>query len=178
LHTVRRSIQNARLRGRGAIICGSSRSTPRSPRGSGLPWYRSMPRKSGQGHHHYCDYAGHYWQCSGDCECCCGLPMEENDHSECPVELRACPEHEAEAARSVAEAMASEPAPSLIDKWQQRPHCECGCAEAESNTFVGWCLHCTHVYVDYSPEIEDLHFAKYCPGAPEELKESARERLA
>ena len=52
-------------------------------------------------HRHYCDFAGHDWQCSEDCECICGLLMEGNDHSECPVELRACPEHTAEQQRSI-----------------------------------------------------------------------------
>jgi hypothetical protein len=33
------------------------------------------------------------------------------------------------------------------------------------------------VYVTYSPEIEARHFADDCPGAPEELKKSALERL-
>src|ERR1019366_8122619 len=59
-------------------------------------------------HRHYCDYAGHDWQCAGDCECICGLPMEGNDHSECPVELRACPEHSAAQQLSHAEATSSE----------------------------------------------------------------------
>jgi hypothetical protein len=129
------------------------------------------------GHRHYCDFAGHDWQCSGDCECCCGLPMEGHDHSDCPIELRACPEHEAEAARSIAEALASEPNPALVQQWRERPHCQCGCAEAEFGNVVGWCLHCDHVYINYGPEIEDHHFADHCPGAPKELKESARERL-
>jgi hypothetical protein len=31
--------------------------------------------------------------------------------------------------------------------------------------------------VEYDREIEARHFADYCPGAPEELKKSARERL-
>jgi len=103
--------------------------------------------------------------------------MEGQDHSECPVELRACPEHEAEAARAIAEAMSAEPDPAAVEKWQERPSCECGCAEAERSGVVGWCLHCDHVYLDYSPAIEARHFANDCPGAPEELKKSARERL-
>jgi hypothetical protein len=45
-------------------------------------------------HRHFCGIAGHDWQCSDNCECICGLPMNGNDHSECPVELRECPEHE------------------------------------------------------------------------------------
>ena len=128
-------------------------------------------------HRHYCDFAGHHWQCAGDCECCCGLMMEAHDHSDCPVELRACAEHEAEAARSIAEAIASEPKPSLVQRWHGRPRCECGCAEAELSEVVGWCFHCSHVYVEYDPKIENLHFANHCPGVPEELKKSARERL-
>jgi hypothetical protein len=132
-------------------------------------------------HRHYCDFAGHDWQCSENCECICGLAMEGHDHSECPVELRACPEHAREQQRSIAEAMSSEPDPASIQTWHERqlarPHCECGCAEAEPSEVVGWCLHCDHIYVSYNPKIEARHFAHDCPGAPFELKESARQRL-
>lgn len=58
-------------------------------------------------HQHACDVAGHYWQCGGValrviagrieptmCICpFCDIPMEQGDHSECPVELLACPQH-------------------------------------------------------------------------------------
>jgi hypothetical protein len=128
-------------------------------------------------HRHYCDYAGHDWQCSEGCECICGLPMEGHDHSGCPVELRACPEHAEEQSRSIAEAMSSEPDLELIQKWQNRPHCECGCADADLSNVVGWCFYCDHVYVNYSPEIEDRHFADKCPGAPDQLRQSARARF-
>jgi hypothetical protein len=128
-------------------------------------------------HRHFCDYVGHDWQCAGDCECICGLPMEGNDHSECAVELRACSEHSAEQQRSIAEAMASQPDAAFVQKWQERPNCTCGCVEAESSEIVGWCFHCEHAHVEYDREIEARHFADYCPGAPEELKKSARERL-
>ena len=47
-------------------------------------------------HRHYCYVSGHDWQCSDGCACICGLPMEQGDHSDCPVELRACPEHKDE----------------------------------------------------------------------------------
>jgi hypothetical protein len=59
-----------------------------------------------------------------------------------------------------------------------RPLCECGCAKTETGDVVGWCLHCGHVYANYSPEIEARHFANSCSGAPEELKKSAQDRLA
>jgi hypothetical protein len=42
---------------------------------------------------------------------------------------------------------------------------------------AGFCLWCDHTYAAYNSEIEDLHFADHCPGAPEELRKSARERL-
>jgi hypothetical protein len=107
--------------------------------------------------------------------------MEGNDHGKCPVELRACPEHAAEQERRMAEAMSSEPDAAFMQESNEGesalPHCECGCAETESSKIVGWCFHCDHVYANYSPEIEDRHFADNCPDAPEELKKSARERL-
>jgi hypothetical protein len=106
-----------------------------------------------------------------------GVSMEHGDHSRCRIELRACPEHEGEQGRAIAEAKASEPDPSSFQKWLERSQCNCGCAEAEFSEIVGWCLHCTHQYTQYNSKIEDLHFALHCPGAPAELKESAREKL-
>ena len=44
-------------------------------------------------HTHFCEVVGHEWQCGDDCICICGLPMEGHDHSDCPIELRACAEH-------------------------------------------------------------------------------------
>ena len=127
-------------------------------------------------HSHFCDYAGHRWECDNPkCPCICGLLMEGNDHSDCPVELRACPDHEDEAARSIAGAMSSEPA--LIDEWRDRPECQCGCAESEMGKISGFCLWCTHTYTNYSPEVEDVHFSLHCTGAPKQLRESARERM-
>ena len=45
-------------------------------------------------HRHWCAVEAHYYHCAEDCVCICGLPMNGNDHSECPVELRECQEHE------------------------------------------------------------------------------------
>ena|SRR5437588_521272 len=45
-----------------------------------------------------------------------------------------------------------------------QPSCGCGCSELDTAEVVGWCLHCAHVYADYSPEIQDRHFARCCPG--------------
>jgi hypothetical protein len=69
-------------------------------------------------HRHFCDVAGHRWECNGKamrsgdaepsiCMCIpCGLPLEGFDHSGChgPVELLACPEHMEEERRSIEEA--------------------------------------------------------------------------
>jgi hypothetical protein len=52
-----------------------------------------IPRKQSSDQH-CCAVEGHYYECAEDCVCICGLPMNSNDHSECPVELRPCPEHE------------------------------------------------------------------------------------
>ena len=46
------------------------------------------------------------------------------------------------------------------------PHCECGCSDTEPGKVVGWCLHCDHVYANYTPEIEGRHFANHCPPRP------------
>lgn len=59
-----------------------------------------------------------------------------------------------------------------------RPICKCGCAKTESSKVVGLCLHCGHVYANYSPAIEARYFAYSCAGVAEELKKSARNRLA
>jgi len=133
-------------------------------------------------HKHHCDVTGHDYECGKNCECICGLPMEQGDHSDCPVELRACPEHKDETEQQVAEV---EPGAVEIDfsilseeRQRSRPHCQCGCAEIEPGASVGFCLWCDHVYVEYSPKIEKQHFAYHCPGAPEKLKQTSLASLA
>lgn len=50
-------------------------------------------------HTHFCDVAGHPWQCeSSKCICICQTQMEQGDHSHCPTELRACSAHDSEQA--------------------------------------------------------------------------------
>ncbi len=87
-------------------------------------------------HRHFCDVAGHYWECPGKalrggdaepsvCICLpCGRPLEGYDHSGCndPVELLACPEHIEEERRSIAEAR----------KEYNRSAAESGAEEGES----------------------------------------------
>jgi len=133
-------------------------------------------------HRHYCCVEGHDWQCSDDCNCICDLPMEGHDHSDCPVELRACPEHKDETGQQMTaiESTAVEiDFTSLCQKREQpRLHCQCGCADADPGTVVGWCLWCNHGYVEYNPKIENRHFAFHCPGAPKKLKQASLAGLA
>ena len=94
-------------------------------------------------HRHWCEVEGHYYDCGEDCECICGLPMNGNDHSDCPVELRSCPEHKEEQ-----EPRSEEPLPEGVVEvmfppdWQHAalPHCQCGCSEIDLSGVVGWCL--------------------------------------
>jgi hypothetical protein len=58
-----------------------------------------------------------------------------------------------------------------------RLHCECGCKQIDASEIVGWCLHCDHVYADYTPKIENQHFAHHCLGVPPELKQYAAAKL-
>ena len=133
-------------------------------------------------HRHFCETYGHDYECGEDCECICGLCMEGNDHSDCPVELRPCHEHPAPDVD-----LHTERPPDAVEidfcilsaeRQQSLPTCNCGCAEIESGASVGFCAWCSHRYRDYSPTIEADHFAKHCPCAPDEVKSSARETLA
>ena len=128
-------------------------------------------------HKHWCGEYGHDYECSDDCECICGLPMEGNDHSNCPVELRPCPEHKDETEQqmtAIASTAVELDFTSLCENSDQpRLHCQCGCADADPSKVVGWCLWCDHGYVEYNPKIKDQHFACDCPGAPVKLKQTA-----
>ena len=94
-------------------------------------------------HRHACD-AGHYWNCEGtalrplmgDTEpsvCMCirhRVPLEVGDHSECSIELLACPEHREEQRRRMEEASESET--NIPEGWEPlfRPR-----TEAENRKF-------------------------------------------
>lgn len=53
------------------------------------------PFRGNMSHKHFCDIAGHPWRCeSSGCICMCAKFMEQGDHSRCPIELRACSEHD------------------------------------------------------------------------------------
>lgn len=119
-------------------------------------------------HKHFCEIAGHEWQCSDECECICGLPMNGNDHSDCPVMLLPCLKHAAEQEARLLERVPNDDAVEIVDLPQgPAPHCRCaGCADADVAAVVAWCLWCDHTYTEYTPAIENEHFAHHCPGAP------------
>jgi hypothetical protein len=119
-------------------------------------------------HRHGCYVTGHDYECSEECECICGLPMNGNDHSDCPIEVRACPEHQFVQNQPIS----AEELPEVVEikfpeDWQHtnQPHCQCGCADADSSQVVGWCLWCDHVYTGFTPAIQKEHFAHHCPKA-------------
>jgi hypothetical protein len=129
-------------------------------------------------HNHWCAVVGHEYECNDQsCVCVCDQLMEEGDHADCPIELRACPEHPEggvhEDAEPDANAVQIDFSFMSQEGQQSSPNCKCGCADLE--TSVGFCLWCGHQYVNYNPETEDDHFANHCPNAPEQLKESARQ---
>jgi hypothetical protein len=101
--------------------------------------------------------------------------MEGHDHSECPIELRACPHH-ASGAAAEAEPDGIQIDFSMLsdDRQQTRPICRCGCDDTLPS--VAFCIWCDHVYADFSPLTEDQHFAHHCSEAPEELRSAASAR--
>jgi hypothetical protein len=103
--------------------------------------------------------------------------MEEGDHSECPVELRACPEHHRQLPVSSDGELRSDFFRDLPSD-AEKPRCECGCAAAHHEEVVGFCVWCSHVYVRYDAKTEAQHFLYFCSKAPAELRKAAQSKLA
>jgi hypothetical protein len=110
------------------------------------------------------------------------MPMKDHDHSDCPIELRACPEHlegsEYDDAEPDSEAVKINLCVLSSERQKSVPTCGCGCADLAPDASVGFCAWCTHRYADYSPLIEADHFLNHCPEVPEQLRKSAQKRLA
>lgn len=111
-------------------------------------------------HRHFCEFAGHYWDCSGDAVrlfesepsvCMCiqhRVPMDEGDHSSCPVELLSCSEHRADQMRAMGydadytvTVQSEQAAPTFRD--------------AHGNPIVGFCIWCGRDFYTY--EEHDAH---------------------
>ena len=129
-------------------------------------------------HRHFCEIAGHDWQCSDNCDCICGLPMNGNEHTDCPIELRPCLEHDPEQEARILEAMSDGGALPETVFDDRQGHCQCVCAYADIGEVVGRCLWCDHVYTEFTAYIQDEHFAHHCLEAPLQMKEAALASLA
>jgi hypothetical protein len=128
-------------------------------------------------HRHFCDFAGHYWDCEGIAKrllravpsvCICmnhGVPMEDGDHSECSVELLSCPEHRDEQMR----AMGYEPGYAEEPPAQDEPSSMF--QDEAGNPIVGFCLWCDKDF--YSMEEHEAHTADGMANCPvfQELKD-------
>lgn len=123
------------------------------------------------GHKHWCDFAGHEWECNGlalrlfrnePTPCVClqhGVSMEDGDHSACSVELVACPEHHDDQMR----AMGYDPALG----WPEEPESNDESStfrDADGNRTVGFCLWCGCDF--YSMADHEAHVADEMAACP------------
>ncbi len=102
-------------------------------------------------HRHFCDHAGHFWDCNGtalrslagDTEpsvCTCSdhqVSMEDGDHSQCTVELLACPEHRDEQLREMGYEPGTSNMPPPMDEADA-----CVFTDSDGKPTVGFCLWC------------------------------------
>jgi hypothetical protein len=123
-------------------------------------------------HQHFCDFAGHYWQCEGNAvrlfakdseptPCMClnhQVSMDDGDHSMCSIELLACPEHREEQLRQMADCEAHD-----------LPHTE-NAAEGtmfidrDGKPIIGFCLWCDIDFYSMSEvEAHNLDELMACP---------------
>ena len=133
-------------------------------------------------HRHFCDYAGHHWDCEGAAVrpllgkaeptiCMClkhGVPMEDGDHSQCSVELIACPDHLADQLRAMGYAPGE-----AVEAPNAEPEESSMFRDAEGNETIGFCLWCNQDF--YSMDEVEAHNANdmaACPGF-QELKGQA-----
>jgi len=123
-------------------------------------------------HRHFCDFAGHYWNCDGTATrifapevsvCMClthGVPMEEGDHSECSIELLSCPEHRDDQLRAMGYEpgdMSELPLPVESEKSQMF-------TDKDGNPTIGFCLWCGEDF--YTMDEVEAHNAddmRECP---------------
>jgi len=131
-------------------------------------------------HRHFCDFAGHHWECEGAavrqllgnteptiCMCLtCGVAMEDGDHSECSVELIACPEHRDEQMRAMGYAPGE-----AVEVPNAEPEESSMFRDAEGNRTIGFCLWCNRDF--YSMEEVQAHNADDMAACPafQDLKE-------
>src|ERR1035441_3862065 len=95
----------------------------------------------------------------------CGVPMEDGDHSECSVELIACPEHRDDQLR----AMGYEPGQTVMPPTAEHEESSMF-HDAEGNKTIGFCLWCNKDF--YTMEEHEAHIADEMANCPvyQELK--------
>ena len=117
-------------------------------------------------HLHWCDVTGHEWECQGTalrpllgdfeptpCYCFnCGTLMEDGDHSQCSIELLACPEHRDQQLR----AMGHKPG-QAIEPPPPGPEDSSMFKDEDGNQTVGFCLWCNKYF--YSMDEVQAHNA-------------------
>jgi hypothetical protein len=131
----------------------------------------TVPHKDTMAHEHYCDVAGHRWTCDSDeCECICDTPMNEGDHSACPIELRACPEHEHGLAPD------SQPVGGVPIEFPHDFDEKLMRAVEQASISGAACLWCGYGYPKFSMKAQHEHLAT-CAEYPEEGREQSRKRL-
>jgi hypothetical protein len=136
-------------------------------------------------HKLFCEIGGHEWELECDCVAlhefnperfpvcictACKCPKDEGDHSRCPIELRACPEHLHQTCAEEDAGGGPITIPADADEKAER-------AFSQLQTYVAACFWCGHGYDEYNTKAEDEHFAHNCPDAPEGLRENAKRRL-
>ena len=122
-------------------------------------------------HKHWCDYAGHEWECSGSAirpfqneptPCFCmqhQTSMDDGDHSNCPIELIACPEHR----RDQKIAMGYDP-DQPFPEFPQSDDESSMFKDIDGNPIVGFCLWCNCNF--YSHEEHEAHTADIMAACP------------
>jgi hypothetical protein len=121
-------------------------------------------------HRHYCDIAGHDWQCEKDCECICGFSMEGNDHSDCPVELRDCRQHQSQESTDMPAVAEKTSSKRGRLKFPPEHRLRRALRRLSDPGFAGVCVSYGHRYKRFSLEIQDAHLLR-CPSYPEEARQ-------
>jgi hypothetical protein len=98
--------------------------------------------------------------------------MNEGDHSDCPIELRACPEHPYELAP-----MAPIDSNAVAIEFPADFETKVKDAVEQAAMSGAACLWCGYGYDEYDATAEAEHFSHGCPNAPEELREHKRKWL-
>ena len=123
-------------------------------------------------HQHFCDFAGHYWECGGNAvrlfakdseptPCMClnhQVSMEDGDHSMCSIELLACPEHREEQLREM-DIFCSKDLPHGEEALESTMF-----IDRDGKPIVGFCLWCDKDFYSMS-EVEEHNAdnSKACP---------------